>query len=46
MAMNGGIMDFVQRFQALQLHRDSSDELIKVRARSAKALSLGYTDYL
>jgi hypothetical protein len=24
------IMEFVQRFQALQLQRDSSDELIKV----------------
>ena len=23
-------MDFVQRFQAIQLHRDTSDELIKV----------------
>jgi hypothetical protein len=24
------IMEFVQRFQALQLHRDTGDELIKV----------------
>lgn len=24
-------MDFVQRFQAIQLHRDTGDELIKVR---------------
>ncbi len=30
MAMGGGIMDFVQRFQSLQLQRDTSDELIKV----------------
>ncbi|KAK0634678.1 hypothetical protein B0T17DRAFT_586418 [Bombardia bombarda] len=29
MAMSGGIMDFVQRFQNLQLRRDSSDDLIK-----------------
>lgn len=31
MAMNG-IMDFVQRFQELQLHRDTADELVKVRS--------------
>ncbi|KAK3387700.1 hypothetical protein B0H63DRAFT_521729 [Podospora didyma] len=29
MAMGGGIMDYVQRFQNLQLHRDTGDELIK-----------------
>ncbi|KAH8892053.1 hypothetical protein GQ53DRAFT_781712 [Thozetella sp. PMI_491] len=29
MAMGAGIMDFVQRFQTLQLQRDTSDELIK-----------------
>jgi len=28
--MTAGIMDFVQRFNVLQLQRDSSDELIKV----------------
>lgn len=32
MAMNGSpIMEFVQRYQALQVHRDTSLELIKVR---------------
>ena len=30
MAMGGGLMDFVQRFQNIQLQRDTSDELIKV----------------
>jgi hypothetical protein len=30
----GGIMDFVQRFQSLQIQRDSSDELIKVGSAS------------
>jgi hypothetical protein len=30
MALGGGIMDFVQRFQTLQLQRDTSDDLIKV----------------
>ncbi|KAK3683924.1 hypothetical protein B0T22DRAFT_501279 [Podospora appendiculata] len=29
MAMGGNIMEFVQRFQTLQMHRDSYDELIK-----------------
>ena len=28
--MGGGLMDFVQRFQNIQLQRDTSDELIKV----------------
>lgn len=27
----GGVFDFCQRFQALQLQRDTSDELIKAR---------------
>lgn len=31
----GGVLDFYQRFQQLQLQRDSSDELIKVRTLSA-----------
>jgi hypothetical protein len=26
-----GIMDFVQRFNTLQVYKDSSDELIKVK---------------
>lgn len=28
--MAAGIMDFVQRFNVIQLQRDTSDELIKV----------------
>lgn len=30
-----GIMDYVQRFQALQVHRVNSDELIKVGSAQA-----------
>ena len=37
---NMAIMEFVQRFQALQLQRDSSDELIKVGQPVQRKLQL------
>lgn len=42
----GGILDFYQRFQQLQLQRDTSDELIKVWPLPAlpRSASLGYLD--
>lgn len=33
----GGVIDFYQRFQQLQLQRDTSDELIKVRTHGSKS---------
>jgi hypothetical protein len=36
------IMDFVQRFQALQVQRDTGDELIKVGPAPAPPVSSGH----
>lgn len=36
-ANGGGVIDFYQRFQQLQLQRDTSDELIKARPTGCPA---------